>query len=474
MLLTLGLTVPLRAVGIWSYGGCERANWPRAAFPEPMQPFPWLDVAIILALILLNGFFAMSEMAIVSSRRPRLRGMATAGHRGARTALGLAENPGAFLSTVQIGITLVGILNGAYSGATLARPVGQRLSALFGFKLALAEEIGFGVVIVITTYLSLIVGELVPKQFALRSPEKLASAVAPVMAIVARVATPAVWALDRSSALVFALLGQARDGDNRVTEEELRSVVQEAETAGVIEESERQMISGIMRLADRRVRGVMTPRGLVDWIDADEAPDRIRAHLAASPHTRLPVARGTVDDIIGVLQARDVVQALIEGRPLDLAALARPAPVIPDVIDAVDALAVLRDAEIPIALVHDEYGHFEGIVTPADLLAAIAGEFRSDIDDASDPPAVERDDGSWLFSGALPADEMADRLGFDLPDARDYETVAGFALEHFRHLPETGETFTLKRWKFEIADMDGRKVDKVLATPVRSVLGPLI
>ena len=440
---------------------------------EPMQSFPWLDVAIILALILLNGFFAMSEMAIVSSRRPRLRGLSTAGHRGARTALGLAENPGAFLSTVQIGITLVGIVNGAYSGATLAVPVGQRLSALFGFQPALAEEIGFAVVIVITTYLSLIIGELVPKQFALRSPEKLASAVAPVMAIVARIATPAVWALDRSSAMVFAILGQVRDGDNRVTEEELRSVVQEAETAGVIEESERQMISGIMRLADRRVRGVMTPRGLVDWIDADEAPDRIRAHLAASPHTRLPVARGTVDNIIGVLQARDVVQALIEGRPLDLAALARPAPVIPDVIDAVDALAVLRDAEIPIALVHDEYGHFEGIVTPADLLAAIAGEFRSDIDDANDPPAVERDDGSWLFSGALPADEMADRLGFDLPDARDYETVAGFALEHFRHLPETGETFTLKRWRFEIADMDGRKVDKVLATPIKTVLGPV-
>ena len=437
-----------------------------------MQPFPWLDVAIIVALILLNGFFAMSEMAIVSSRRPRLRGMATAGQRGSRTALGLAENPGAFLSTVQIGITLVGILNGAYSGATLAVPVGQRLSVLFGFKPALAEDIGFGVVIVITTYLSLIIGELVPKQFALRSPEKLASAVAPVMAVVARFATPAVWALDRSSVLVFKLLGQVRDGDNRVTEEELRSVVQEAETAGVIEESERQMISGIMRLADRRVRGVMTPRGLVDWIDAYADEASIRSHLAASLHTRLPVARGTVDDIIGVLQARDVVQALIEGRPLDLVALARPAPVIPDVIDAVDALAVLRDAEIPIALVHDEYGHFEGIVTPADLLAAIAGEFRSDIDDANDPPAVERDDGSWLFSGALPADEMADRLGFDLPDARDYETVAGFALEHFRHLPETGETFTLKRWKFEIADMDGRKVDKVLATPVHNLLSP--
>jgi putative hemolysin len=438
-----------------------------------MQPFPWFDTAIILALIVLNGFFAMSEMAIVSSRRPRLRGMATSGHRGARTALALAEDPGSFLSSVQIGITLVGIVNGAYSGATLAVPVGQRLQALMGFKPALAQEVGFAVVIVVATYLSLIVGELVPKQFALRSPEKIAAFVAPIMAIVSKIAAPAVWLLDVSSAMVFRLLGQARHGDNRVTEEELRSVVAEAETAGVIEQSERQMISGIMRLSDRRVRGVMTPRGEVDWIDADMSDAEIRAQLAASPHTRLPVARGTVDDIIGVLQARDVVQALIEGRPLDLAALAQPAPVIPDVIDAVDALAVLRDASIPIALVHDEYGHFEGIVTPADLLAAIAGEFRSDVDDHTDPPAVERDDGSWLFSGALPADEMADRLGFDLPDTRDYETVAGFVLEHFRHLPETGETFTLKRWKFEIADMDGRKVDKVLATPVRAALTPV-
>lgn len=439
-----------------------------------MQPFPWLDVAIIMALILLNGFFAMSEMAIVSSRRPRLRGMATSGYRGARTALGLAENPGSFLSTVQIGITLVGIINGAYSGATLAVPMGQRLTAWFGLRPALAEEVGFAVVIVITTYLSLIVGELVPKQFALRSPEKLASFVAPIMAVVARVATPAVWALDKSSAAVFKLLGQAQHGDNRVTEEELRSVVQEAETAGVIEESERQMISGIMRLADRRVRGVMTPRGEIDWIDADMSDAQIRAHLAASPHTRLPVARGTVDNIIGVLQARDVVQALIEGRPLDLVAMAKPAPVIPDVIDAVEALSVLREASIPIALVHDEYGHFEGIVTPADLLAAIAGEFRSDVDDHNDPPAVERDDGSWLFSGALPADEMADRLGFDLAPDRDYETVAGFVLEHFRHLPETGEAFTLDRWKFEIADMDGRKVDKVLASPVQTPTSPLL
>ncbi|WP_310498899.1 hemolysin family protein [Sandarakinorhabdus sp.] len=432
-----------------------------------MHPFPWFDAAVILGLIVLNGFFAMSELAIVSARRPRLKALITQGRSGARTALRLADDSSRFLSGVQIGITLVGIVNGAYSGAALAGPVGERLTALFGLAPKLAEEVGFATVIVIATYLSLIVGELVPKQFALRSPEEIAVRVAPVMALFAKVTTPFVWLLDLSSRLVFRMLGQSREGDNSVTEEELRSVVQEAEHAGVIEQSERQMISGIMRLADRRVRGVMTPRGMIDWIDADASDADIRKHLAGTPHTRLLVARGSVDNIVGVLQARDVVQALIEGRALDLAAMARNAPVLPDVLDAVDALAALRDADIPMALVHDEYGHFEGVVTPADLLAAIAGEFRSDVDDANDPPAVERDDGSWLFSGALPADEMAERLGFDLPDVRDFETVAGFVLDHLRHLPITGEHFRYRHWRFEIMDMDGRKVDKVLASAER-------
>ncbi len=439
-----------------------------------MQPFPWFDTAIIMVLILVNGVLAMSELAIVSSRRPRLRGRAAAGSRGAAAALRLAADPAKFLSSAQIGITLVAIINGAYSGDALAGPTAERLMLWFGLAPKTAADAGLAVVVVAITYVSLIIGELVPKQFALRSPESIACIVAPAMEVLTIVSAPFAFALDRSSALIFRLLGQRRDADHAVTEEELRSVVQEAETAGIIEQSERQMISGIMRLADRRVRGIMTPRGEIDWIDADMTDSQIRAHLARTPHTRLPVARGTVDNIIGVLQARDVVQALIEGRPLDLAALAKPAPVIPDVIDAVDALAVLRDAEIPIALVHDEYGHFEGIVTPADLLAAIAGEFRSDVDDANDPPAVERDDGSWLFSGALPADEMADRLGLDLAEDRDYETVAGFMLHNFRHLPETGEVFTLRRWSFEIIDMDGRKIDKVLATPVRQLLGPIL
>ena len=437
-----------------------------------MAPFPWLDAGIIAGLILLNGFFAMSELAIVSARRPRLRGLAERGSTGARTALALAEDSSRFLSGVQIGITLVGIINGAYSGATLAKPVGDRLALLFGLRATTAEEIGFGVVIVIATYLSLIVGELVPKQFALRSPEAIAVLVAPIMVVFARFTTPFVWLLDRSSRVVFRLLGQSRYADQTVTEEELRSVVAEAATAGVIDAEESDMISGIMRLADRRVRGVMTPRGEVEWIDASAPDDVVRARLAATPHSRILVARGGVDDIIGVLQARDVVQALIEGRPLDLAALARPATVLPDVIDAVDALAALRDASIPMALVHDEYGHFEGIVTPSDVLAAIAGAFRSDVDNHDDPPAVERDDGSWLISGALPVDELAHRLGMPLAQERDYDTVAGLALDKLRHLPQTGERFRIGDWQFEIVDMDGRKIDKLLVGRITG--GPVV
>jgi putative hemolysin len=427
-----------------------------------MPPFPWLDVAVIIALVLLNGFFALSELAIVSARKPRLRPLAETGNPGAASALALAESPGRFLSAVQIGITLVGIFNGAYSGRTLAEPIGLRIAALTGLPADRAIELGLSLVIILVTYASLIIGELVPKQLALRAPERLAVTVAPLMLLLARAATPAVWLLEQSTALVLRLFGPASSADAQVTEAELRSVMAEAETAGIIEADERAMISGVMRLADRRVRGVMTPRGEVAWLDADAPEAETRARLAALPHTRLPVARGTVDDIIGVIQSRDLVQALVEGTPLDLAALARPAPVIPDVIDAVEALAALRSASIPMALVHDEYGHFEGIVTPADLLAAIAGALDTEPDD--EPALVERADGSLLLSGAMPADEMAERLGLTLEDSRDYETLAGFVLARLEHLPETGESFDEAGWRFEIVDMDGRKVDRILAS----------
>jgi putative hemolysin len=430
-----------------------------------LAPFPWLDALLILLLVGVNGLFAMSELAIVSSRRPRLKAMAKSGRRGAQTALDLGEDPSRFLSTVQIGITMVGILAGAYSGARLGAPLGDRI-ALLGLDPATAQTVGFALVIVLTTYASLVIGELVPKQFALRAPEGIAAVMAPPMLWLARATAPFVWLLDKTSAGIFRLLRLQRDTENNVTAEELHIVVAEAHHAGVIEESERAIISGVVRLADRPTREVMTPRTEVDWIDVGASSEEIRETLRETPHSRLPVAEGSVDDIVGVVQARDIVAALIEGRPLDLRALMRSAPVIPDQMDAMDALVVLRDSDVPMAFVHDEYGHFDGLVTPADLLAALAGAFASNNDSMSDPPLVEREDGSWLISGSLSADALGDQLGIPLPNDRDYATVAGFALSVLKRIPETGERFHYRNWRFEIVDMDGRKIDKLIAAVV--------
>lgn len=433
--------------------------------PPDLSPFPWFDLCIIFALVLLNGVFAMSELAIVSSRRARLQAMAKDGRSGAQTALDLAADPGRFLSTVQIGITLIGILAGAYSGASLGGPVGERLErlTLLGLDSALAQTLGFALVIVLTTYASLVIGELVPKQLALRNPERVAVRVALPMRWLATATAPLVWLMDRTSALIFRLMRLSRNPLSRVTAEELHMLVAEATKSGVIEESERAIISGVVRLADRPVREVMTPRTEVDWIEASSSPNEIREALLATPHTRLPVAEGSVDEIIGVVQARDIVSALFEGRSLDLRELMRDAPIVPDQVDAMDALEALRGSDVPMALVHDEYGHFEGIMTPLDLLIAITGEFVSDQEVGTDPAFVERADGSWLFSGSLSADNMAEKMGIDLPDDRDYATVAGFALSVFKHLPTTGELFEKDGWSFEVVDMDGRKIDKLLA-----------
>jgi putative hemolysin len=433
--------------------------------PPHLTPFPWFDVIVILLLIAVNGLFSMSELAIVSARKPRLKAMAKGGSIGAQTALDLSADPGRFLSTVQIGITLIGILAGAYSGASLGGPVAERL-LLLGVPAKHAATLGFTLVIILTTYASLIVGELVPKQFALRSPEPLAAIMARPMLWTARATAPLVWLLDRTSALIFRALRLNRDNANQVTAEELHLVVAEAHSAGVLEEYERALISGVVRLADRPTREVMTPRTEVDWIDVGADPEVIRARLRETPHSRFPVAEGSVDRLVGVVQARDIVVAFIEGRPLDLRALMREAPVVPDQMDAMDTLNVLRDAEVPIAFVHDEYGHFEGLVTPADLLAALSGVFASDRDGDSDPPLVEREDGSWWVSGSLGADMLGDKLGINLPEDRDYATTAGFALSVLKHIPEVGERFTWGGWRFEIVDMDGRKIDKLLATEV--------
>jgi putative hemolysin len=425
-----------------------------------ITPFPWIDALIILALIALNGVFAMSELAIVSARSARLQAMADAGSNGAAAALRLARDPGKFLSTVQIGITLIGIIAGAYSGASLGGPTGERLATL-GMDADWAPTIGFSIVIGITTYASLVIGELVPKQFALIAPERIAAIMARPMEWMAWISAPVVWLLDRSSAVIFRLLGLKRDNRDALTAEELRVVFAEATHAGIIEEHEHKVIAGVVRLADRPVREVMTPRTAVDWIAVDATAEEVRDRLLHSLHTRLPVMGDSVDEVLGIVQSRDIVAAQLAGKPIDLQTLLRKAEIVPDQLDAMDALEILRSADVPMLLVHDEYGHFEGIVTPNDLLAAIAGEFASDQEQGSAANIVALDDGSMLIDGGMSADAMAEALDIDLPDDRDFATAAGFVLHILRRLPAEGDSFVEDNWHFQVVDMDGRKIDKL-------------
>ena len=429
------------------------------------------ELLIVLALILLNGVFALSELAVVSARLPRLRALAAASHPGAAKALALTSDPGRFLSAVQIGITLIGIINGAYSGETFGEYAVGTLKSM-GTPASVAGPLGYGSVILVITYLSVIIGELVPKNLALRNAERIACRVAPFMSAVAVAAKPAVWLLDTSTQLVFRLLGRTTESAHRVTDEEIRALILEAESSGVLESGERELISGVMRLADRAVVGLMTPRTDVDWIDISATEDDIRQRLITTPHSRLPVGDGSSDALIGVVQTRDLLAGMLRGQGLELRAHIRKAPIVPETMDALDVLAVLRDAEVPMALIHNEYGDFEGLVTPADILEAIAGVFKSDNAEL-DPHAVERADGSWLLSGAMPVDEMADAIGLDLPQQRAYETVAGFVLAHLQHLPRVGETIDARGWVFEVIDLDGRRIDKVLASRLKASRRPL-
>jgi putative hemolysin len=422
-----------------------------------------IEIAVVVALIVLNGVFSCSELAVVSSRPRRLQAMADAGNRGARAALLLREEPGRFLSTVQIGITLVGILAGAFSGEALGGRLSQALQG-FGVPAGIASPLGFGLVIAVVTYLSIVIGELVPKRFAMRNPEGFASFVAPLMTFLSRAALPVAWLLDASTGLVFRVLGVGPQEESKVTDEEIRSLVADAESSGTIATAERHLIAGVMRLGDRPVRGIMTPRTEVEWVDITAGEERIRETLSNTSHSRLPVGEGSTEALIGVIQTRELLARSMAGEPMDLPSLIRPVQVIPETAGALDAMALLQAAEIPVVFVHDEYGHFEGLVTPADLLETIAGVFRTDLDHSDEAGAVRREDGSWLLAGWLPADEMAEHLGVRLPAGRGYQTVAGHVLATLGHLPRTGEQVDIGPWRFEVVDLDHNRIDKVLAT----------
>lgn len=420
------------------------------------------EIIIILGLIALNGLFALSELAVVSSRRPRMRAFADAGVWGAKRALALAGDPSRFLSTVQIGITLVGVIAGAFSGATLGGRLGKWFEG-FGLNTLAAETLGFGLVVALVTFLSIVFGELLPKQFALLQPERIACRVAPFMSALSQAAWPAVWLLQATTRAIFRLLGVKSQTEEKVSEEEVKALIAEAERSGSIERSEKDMIAGVLRLGARPVTGIMTPRMEVQWIDLQFGEAELKAALGETVHSRLPVGDGSIDALLGVVPVRELLADALAGRALDVRAHLRHALVVPASADALNVLEKLRSAEVPVALVHDEYGSFEGLVTPADLLETIAGSFRSHYEEG-EPKVTERADGSLLLSGAMAADEMADLLAIALPADRQFHTAAGFVLHRLQRIPRTGEFFETNGWRFEILDLDGNRIDKILAS----------
>lgn len=421
------------------------------------------EILIVLALTIVNGLLAMSELAVVSSRPARLKVLSDQGNKGAATAIRLAEDPGRFLSTVQIGITLVGVLSGAFSGATLGARLSEWLGTQ-GFSQSVSDTLGVGIVVVAITYLSLILGELVPKQVALRDPERIAARVAPAMALMSKVGAPLVFLLDVSGKSVLALLGQKGESEEKVTEEEVRTIIAEAETAGVLERDEREMIAGVMRLADRSARALMTPRREVEVIDLSDSAEELRLQLKDTRRSRLPVQDGESDSIIGVVLMKDLIDFLATGDIEELRRHVQDAPVVMDTADSLHVLREIRSSRVHMAVVFDEYGHFEGIITPGDVLEAIIGAFQEEEED--EPAIVTRADGSYLVAGWMQVDEFSHELGIPIPRDADFQTVAGFILAEMNHLPNVGESFDKGHWRFEVVDLDGRRIDKILVSRI--------
>jgi putative hemolysin len=428
----------------------------------------FVEILIVVVLSIVNGVLAMSELAVVSARPARLRAMADQGNKGAAIAIKLAEDSGKFLSSVQIGITLVGILSGAFSGATLGLRLTAWLNSI-GVPPSVADVLGVAVVVIFITYVSLIVGELVPKQIALRDAEGVAARVAPAMKTLAAIGSPLVWILDLSGKAVLTLIGQGGEPEETVTEEEVKTIIAEATTAGVIESDEHSMISGVMRLADRSARGLMTPRLDVDVVDLADDGDEIRRTILSTHRSRLLVQDGDADSIIGVVAIKDIIGVFANGQPLDLRKFVQQVPVVMDHADALDVVRAIRNSTVHMALVVDEYGHFEGIVTSGDILEVITGVFQEETGD--DPAVVKREDGSFLVAGWMPVDEFGEKLKVQIPRDAKYETVAGYVLSIINRLPNVGETFEYNGWKFEVVDLDGRRIDKILMSKLSADSG---
>lgn len=422
-------------------------------------------VAIIL-LIALNGILAMSEIALVAARHTRLRRRAEGGARGARAALMLQSRPGRFFSTVQLWITLIGVLAGALGEASLARPLEQTLRAVPALA-GYARAISLATVVFGIGLLSVVFGELVPKRVAMAHAETVASALAPLMRMLARVAAPAVHVLTTLTDAVLRLVRLRPPVEPAVTEEDIRLMIEQGMQAGVVEPVEREILERVFRLGDRRVTALMTPRTEVVSIDHADPPDVVRQKITDSGHAHFPVVRGSLDRVVGSLHTKDVLAQVLGGRPLDVRSITRPPLYVPEAMTGLKVLQRFKDTGSAVALVIDEFGGVEGLVTPSDILEAIVGEMPPS-DEVSEPQIVRREDGSWLVEGRLPIDELKRLLGLErLPDeaSAEYETLGGLVMAVLGRVPVSGDHFEMAGFRVEVVDMDGRRVDKVLIAP---------
>ena len=424
----------------------------------------YLEILIILILVILNGVFALSEIAIITSRRIKLQKMSHAGNKNAAIAIELAESPNQFLSTIQIGITLIGILAGAFGGATIAENISRSLAGIPLLQ-PYSEALGFLIIVLIITYLSLIVGELVPKRIALNNPEQIAVKIAKPMKYLAKIASPLVALLSLSMEAVLKILQVKEFPEENASEEEIKLLIEEGRQTGEFEKTEEDIIKRVFLLDDRRASSLMTPKTGITWLDVDDSVENIKAKIIESKRAMFPVGKNSLDNFLGVIQLKDLFEVEIENGNTLKEYLKSPI-IVPESSDVLDILNLFKESQdnVHMAIVVDEYGSIEGLITLNDILESIVGEIPA-MDEPDEPKAIQRPDGSWLIDGAISIDEFKDILGVKvLPEEERevYQTLAGFIMNYLGKIPETGESFQSEDLIFEVVDMDGHHIDKVL------------
>jgi putative hemolysin len=431
---------------------------------------PLIGIAIILLLVFSNGFFAMAEIALLSVRKSRLEKLANEGNKRAATALRLARNPNQLLSTAQIGITLVGILSGVLAGSTLSYSFAVTLQN-WGIKAPFNHIISYTLFVVLTTYLSLVIGELIPKRLALNDPEKFSLKAAGFMGGLEWLATPLVRLLSKSTDLGLKIMRVKPKPVPTVTEEEIKILLEKGAQVGVFEESEQDMVEGVFRFGDRTIDDIMTPRSDIEWLDLEESPKKLTEQVLSSHHTRFPVGKGSLDNVLGILLLKDLLAARLKNDEVDFEAILTPILFVPESLEALKLLDQFKKSGSEIAIVIDEYGGTLGLVTLHDVLTAIVGEIPLP-GETAEPQVIEREDGSWLLDGLLPVEELKDLIDVaELPDEDKigFQTVGGFLMSQLDGIPISGQFFNWQGWHFEVMDMDGRRVDKILVTRIKQI-----